>query len=147
MNSVLVVDDEAGIRTILTRWLTTAGYDVQSADSADTALAAMAAAPADVVMCDITMPGSNDGLWLAAELHKRYPASALILATGLDSVPPASSMQPGIVEYIVKPFNPDDVRRCVASAVRWHDAAVVRGPVAPVAADALDSWFAGTTKD
>jgi DNA-binding NtrC family response regulator len=145
MYSVLIVDDETGIRTILTRWLTVSGYEVRSAESADTALAQMAAAPADVVMCDITMPG-RDGLWLAGELHKRYPASALILATGLDSVPPAASMQPGIVEYIVKPFDPKEVRRSVAAAARWHDDAVKRGPAAPVATDSLDKWFAGTTE-
>ena len=144
MNSVLVVDDEPGIRIILTRWLTSSGYDVRSAESADAALAEMAAQPADVVMCDITMPG-KDGLWLTAELHKLYPMSALILATGLDSVPPASSMQPGIVEYIVKPFETIDVRRSVAGAVKWHDDAVTRGPVAPVPADTLDKWFAGPT--
>ena len=143
MHSVLVVDDETGIRTILTRWLTTAGYDVREAEDADAALVAMKASPADVVMCDITMPG-HDGLWLAAELHKLYPASAVILATGHDSVPPASSMQAGLVEYIVKPFEPKAVRRSAANAARWHDGAVTRGPQTPAAADALDKWFAGS---
>ena len=52
-------------------------------------------------------------------------------------------MKPGIVQYIVKPFEPDDVRRCVADAVLWHDAAVERGPVAPTG-ESLDEWFADT---
>lgn len=145
MSSVLVVDDEDGIRQILTRWLESAGYEVRSAESSDAALAEMVKSPADVVMCDIVMPG-RDGLWLAKELHKLYPMTALVLATGLDSVPPQSSMQPGIVQYIVKPFDPEDVRRCVASAVIWHDAAVERGPVPAAERQSLDDWFAGTTE-
>lgn len=140
MNSVLIVDDESGIRQILTRWLSSGDYEIRDADCSEAALVAMAAAPADVVLCDIVMPG-RDGLWLAAELHRLYPMSALILATGLDAVPPASSMQPGIVQYILKPFDPEDVRRSVAGAVLWHQAAVERGPVAP-AGESLDAWFA-----
>ena len=64
---MLVVDDESGIRDLLTRWLEDEKYSVRSAADAETALERMAEAPADVVLCDVEMPG-HGGLWLVAQL-------------------------------------------------------------------------------
>jgi DNA-binding NtrC family response regulator len=142
-NSVLVVDDESGIRQILSRWLTAGGYDVRTAESADGALTEMARSAADVVMCDVAMPG-HDGLWLAAKLHQRFPAAAILLATGLDSIPPVSSMQAGIVEYLVKPFESTNLLAAVASGVRWHQHALAHPATPPVNDVSLDDWLEST---
>ena len=125
MSSVLIVDDEAGIREILTRWLSGEGYDIREAPDAETALDEMAKSVADVVMCDVEMPGRG-GLWLAAELGQRFPATAIVLATALDSVPPMISLKPSIVEYLVKPFAQDLVVRAVARGIEWHGVALAR---------------------
>jgi DNA-binding NtrC family response regulator len=125
LNSVLIVDDESGIREILTRWLSAEGYDIREAPDAETALDEMAKAPADVVMCDVEMPG-HGGLWLASELGQRFPATAIVLATAVDSVPPIVSLRPSIVAYIVKPFTPDLVVRAVARGVEWHGVAITK---------------------
>ncbi len=132
MTSVLIVDDEAAVRELLSRWLAAAGYEIRVAFTAETALAAMAAAPADVVMCDVEMPGQG-GLWLAEQLRERYPLSAMVLATALDSVPPVTSLQSGIVEYLVKPFDKANVVSAVELGVKWHADAVERSrnPAAP----------------
>ena len=104
---------------LLTRWLSAAGYEVREAIDAETALDEMARGTVDVVMCDVTMPG-HGGLWLAAQLGQRFPATAIVLATGLKSVPAATSMQPGIVEYLVKPFERESVLKAVSRGVQWH---------------------------
>lgn len=125
MSAVLIVDDEAAVRAVLSRWLAAEGYEIGEADTAEAALAAMARICADVVLCDVEMPGQG-GLWLAAQLRERYPMSAMVLATAIDSVPPATSLQSGIVAYLVKPFVRAMVVSAVAHGVRWHADAVER---------------------
>lgn len=125
MDSILVVDDEAQIRELLTRWLTDAGHEVREADSAERALTVMAERAAAVVMCDIEMPGQG-GVWLADQLRERHPASAMILATALDTIPPTTSFKSGIVEYLVKPFKRDGVLNAVVAALAWHRAAAAK---------------------
>jgi DNA-binding NtrC family response regulator len=125
MNLILIADDEAPIREILSRWLTGEGYEVREAESAEAALELMASLCADVVMCDIQMPGQG-GVWLSEQLRECHPTTAMILATALDSVPPVTSLKAGIIEYLVKPFERDRVLRAVAAAVVWHGHAVER---------------------
>jgi hypothetical protein len=55
-------------------------------------------------------------------------------------VPPANSLKPSIVAYLVKPFARDVVVDAVSRAVEWHAAAVARGPD-PAAADVMATWF------
>jgi DNA-binding NtrC family response regulator len=136
---VLIVDDESAIREILARWLTAAGYETSEAADAEAALLEMARAPADVVMCDIEMPGRG-GVWLTGQLRERFPAAAMVLATAADSVPPATSFKPGVVDYLLKPFARERVLNAVASAVTWHAAAVAKGPTSPKVAHRLSTW-------
>lgn len=141
MESILIVDDEASVREILNRWLVAAGYEVREAETAEAALEVMARSPASVVMCDIEMPG-NGGLWMADQLRDRFPAAAMVLATGVDSIPPSTSFKTGIVEYLVKPFERDRVLKAVLAGLAWHAIAVERSlsPSEPRAS--LDTWFA-----
>jgi DNA-binding NtrC family response regulator len=140
VNSVLIVDDESGIREILKRWLAAEGYDIREAPDAEAALEEMARTAADVVMCDVEMPGQG-GLWLAGQLGQRFPATAIVLATALDSVPPVTSMQPSIVEYLVKPFARDRVAGAVARGVQWHGVALARAPGPSPDVDQMGKWF------
>ena len=110
------------------------------APDAEAALDEMTKAAADVVMCDVEMPG-HDGLWLAAQLHKRFPTSAIVLATAVDSVPAITSMQPGIVEYLVKPFAQKRVLNAVANGILWHCTAVGQASEATRGADPLSHWL------
>ena len=143
MSLILIVDDEPSVREVLGRWIVAAGHEIREAESAEAALAVMAETCADVVMCDIEMPGQG-GLWMAEELRARYPAAAMVLATGVDSVPPATSFKPGIVEYLVKPFTKDAVLKAVTAGLAWHAAAAERAlaPSAPRAS--LAAWLDAT---
>jgi two-component system nitrogen regulation response regulator GlnG len=143
MSSVLIVDDESPMREILVRWLASAGYETREAADADAALEALTASPADVVLCDVQMPG-HDGLWLVARMRERFPDVAVVLATADDTVPPAASLQPAIIEYLVKPLSRGPVLSAVRRGVEWRRAALARGP--QPASDALNDWLNGRTK-
>src|SRR5829696_5526566 len=80
--SVLVVDDENGVRDLMSRWLQAGGYSVASASGADEALGVIQTFAPAVALCDIRMPG-RDGLWLAQRIRQQYPETAVIIATGV----------------------------------------------------------------
>ncbi len=124
MTSVLVVDDHPAVRTLVGRWLGSAGFDSREATTAEEALAIMSDDPAPVALCDITMPG-HDGLWLAEQLRRHYPKTALIMATGQDSSECViTSLRTGVLDYLVKPFKSDRLLQAVERGVRWHQEAV-----------------------
>jgi putative two-component system response regulator len=120
---VLIVDDEASIRQILARWIKALGYETTEADCAEAGLEAMKANPAAVVFCDVQMPGQG-GLWLAGVLRTQFPRAAIILATGVTTVPATTSLRPGILAYLTKPFDEPSVREALQRAMVWHDAEV-----------------------
>lgn len=140
MNSVLIVDDESAIRVVLARWLGAAGYDIREAVDAESALDELDKAAADVVLCDVEMPGQG-GLWLAGQLRQRFPTTAIVLATAVDSIPPTTSLKSGIIEYLVKPFARDLMLGAVARVMAWHAATLASGPAALVNEDGLNKWL------
>jgi DNA-binding NtrC family response regulator len=104
MGYVLVVDDEAPICNLLTRWLQVWGYEARQAKSAAEALECMMAEPASIMLCDIRMPG-HDGIWLLDRVRDRWPQTAVIMATGVDDIQVvARSQRSGVVDYVTKPF-------------------------------------------
>jgi response regulator RpfG family c-di-GMP phosphodiesterase len=124
MCSVLVIDDEILIRDVITRWLQALGYEPREAASADEALRIMADSPADVALCDISMPG-HDGLWMAERLRALHPDTAIIMATGSQEVDAAlHSLNLGAVDYLAKPFTRDQLRDSVRLGMEWHRNAV-----------------------
>lgn len=120
--SVLVVDDETGVRDLLTRWLA-GGYDVQTASSASEALRRVNGDPPAVAVCDIRMPG-HDGLWLAQQIRQTAPETAVIMATGVqDAASAVTSVQRGAIDYLTKPFGRDRLHESVSRGVEWHRSA------------------------
>lgn len=117
MSLVMIVDDEADVRRILRRWIVAAGHEVAEAASAAEAIEVVAARTADVAVCDVQMPGDHDGLWLIAELRRRYPSMAIVLATGVSTVPPVISLQAGVPAYLLKPFDRRRLLEAIANAV------------------------------
>lgn len=103
---VLVVDDEIGIRMLLTRMLKGWGFGVWHVASADEALQIMAAEPADILLSDVSMP-EHDGLWLAEQVHARWPRTAIVMSTAhQDPHTVQTSRKVGAVAYVTKPFVP-----------------------------------------
>src|SRR5687767_13207460 len=115
--SVLVVDDETGIRDLMSRWLKAIGFSVKTAANAEDALQVLRSRPAAVALCDINMPG-RDGLWLADRIRHEHPDTAIIMATALTDVDPAvESLRSGAVDYLTKPFGRDRLREAVTKGV------------------------------
>jgi DNA-binding NtrC family response regulator len=140
MAKVLVVDDEPHIRDLLLRWLAKAGHQVTLAEHALAALDAMALDTAEVVLCDIEMPG-HDGRWLTCELRRRYPATAVVLATGVANISPQISMQAGVLAYVLKPFDRERLLGAVAQGSAWHTDAVAHGPRPEDSIDRVMDWL------
>lgn len=113
---VLIVDDELSIRMLLTRRLRAWGYGVRHVGSAVEALEVMMAEPADIVLCDVTMPG-QDGLWLAMQVQTQWPQTAIIMCTGHDDVDTVqTSRRLGAVGYLRKPFSQYVLREALDGA-------------------------------
>jgi DNA-binding NtrC family response regulator len=140
MALILIVDDEHSVRQVLARWIQGAGHEILEAESADAALQVMEKQPAAVVFCDIQMPG-HDGLWLTAELRKRYRKTAVVLETKVSTVAPGVSMQSGVLAYLVKPLRHDSVIEALKVALAWHTETVATGPRPEDTPERLQEWL------
>jgi len=106
---VLVVDDEAGVRESL-RVLLSGECEVETASNGDEALRSLAAAPADLVVLDLVMPGKS-GLDVLEELSAAGDAPAVLVLTATKTVDTAvRAMQLGAADYVTKPFEVDALR-------------------------------------
>jgi|SRR4051812_3344615 len=110
--TILVVDDDEGVRKVLARWITDMGYTVKSTGDADTALVLMGEGPIDLALCDVRMPG-HDGVWLVDQVRRLHADIPVVLATGLIEMDPMVTLRPGVVGYIVKPFNREDLEKVI----------------------------------
>lgn len=88
LNSVIVVDDEASIRTAVEQWLSLSGFSVQLFAHAEACLAQLPEHFAGVIISDVRMPGI-DGLQLLERLQTADPDLPVILLTGHGDVPMA----------------------------------------------------------
>jgi len=129
--TILVVDDDEGVRRVLTRWVADMGYAVQAADGAEKALEVMRDIEVDVALCDVRMPG-HDGIWLIDQMRRLHPDTAIVLATGLLEMDPMVTLRPGVVGYIVKPFDREAltevVKRGMAERRRLQTEHLARSP-------------------
>lgn len=112
--TVLCVDDEPNILSALQRVLRAEGVRVQLASGAEEALAMMAAAPAELVVSDMRMPGI-DGVQLLEQLQSRWPQTVRVLLTGHADVASAvGAVNRGAVyRYLQKPWNESELRAAV----------------------------------
>ncbi|TMQ11882.1 MAG: sigma-54-dependent Fis family transcriptional regulator [Deltaproteobacteria bacterium] len=117
MSSILVVDDERGIRALCGDVLGRAGHDIEAVDSAAGALAAVARQRFDLILCDINLP-DQDGVSLLPRLLTGEPPPAVVLITAYPSIETAvRGMKLGARDYIGKPFSPDELRLTVRRAL------------------------------
>ena len=142
MSLVLIVDDQPAIRELLTSWISREGYQTARAADAEAALDEMIRCPAEVVFCDVQMPGRG-GFWLADRLRERFPGTAIILATGDGNIPPAVSMQTGVVEYLLKPFSREAVLKAVRLGLEWHLMSMAVRAKTNDPTDSIETWLAG----
>ena len=116
--SVLVVEDEALIRLMLTCEFEDAGFEVHEAGSADGAVRLLEAGlEVAAVITDVRMPGSIDGLGLAAWLARHHPGLPVVIVSGYVTPSEVAGLNPAVAAILPKPYNPVDVVALVAGSV------------------------------
>jgi two-component system, NtrC family, response regulator HydG len=115
--NILIVDDELIVRDSLGKWFREEGYEVGTAESAREALALLAQQAWDVALVDIRMPGT-DGIETQSRFREIKPDLLVIIMTGYASVETAvAALKNGAYDYVVKPFDPDDIAHTVRNAL------------------------------
>lgn len=121
MKKILVVEDEELMRSILRRLLSGEGYDVYTADSAESAIKIFGEREFSVVITDIRMPGV-DGLELLDCLKQISEETVVIVMTAYSSVDSAvAALRKGAYDYITKPFVNEELLQCVRNAITQRD--------------------------
>jgi len=107
LNSVIVVDDEASIRSAVEQWLSLSGFVVQLFSCAEECLAQLPRDFPGVILSDVRMPGMG-GLELLSKVQALDADLPLILLTGHGDVPMAvEAMRDGAYDFLEKPFSPE----------------------------------------
>jgi DNA-binding NtrC family response regulator len=119
--TVLVVEDEELMRSILRQLLEAEGYDVLTADSAENALEIYPSNNVAATLTDIKMPGM-DGLDLLDNLKAIDENAIVIIMTAYSSVDTAiAALRKGAYDYVTKPFVNEDLLQTVKNAIRTKE--------------------------
>jgi len=103
--AILVVDDDAALRELITLRLEANGFKVEAVDSGEAALARLALARPDAELTDMQM-GGIDGMALFRAIHARDPALPVIVLTAHGTIPDAvAATQQGLFGYLTKPYD------------------------------------------
>jgi two-component system response regulator AtoC len=118
---ILIVDDEEIVRESLSGWLEKDGYTIGTAGDGPSALQAMEAQPWSILLVDLKMPGM-DGLEVLRRVKETHPEAAVVVMTAYATVDTAvNAMKLGAFDYIVKPFDPEEVSLMVEKIVAQQD--------------------------
>ena len=119
--SVLVVEDEELMRSILRRLLESAGYSVFTADSAETALGILGENEISVTLSDIKMAGL-DGIALLDRIKTIDENAMVIIMTAYSSVDTAvAALRKGAYDYVTKPFVNEDLLQTIKNAITHRE--------------------------
>ncbi|RPJ53774.1 MAG: response regulator [Acidobacteria bacterium] len=115
---ILVVDDEPLVRSLLSEYLCNEGYECDLAATGRDALTKLATGSFSLVVADIRMPELN-GLQLLEGIAQRFPDVATIIVTAIADIDTAIyAMKQGAYDYIIKPFNLEQVAESVKRALQ-----------------------------
>jgi two-component system nitrogen regulation response regulator NtrX len=116
--TVLIVDDEAGVRSALTGVLRDEGYTVEAVASGETCLDRLARAPVDVIVLDIWLPGM-DGLATLDRLRERRVDAEIIMISGHGNIESAvRAIKMGAFDFVEKPLSLEKTVLVVRNALR-----------------------------
>ncbi|MEJ2726772.1 MAG: sigma-54 dependent transcriptional regulator [Deltaproteobacteria bacterium] len=118
---ILVIDDEASMRECLKDWLMEDGYEVGLAASGEEGLLMSQKERWDVVLLDLKMPGM-DGIETLKRLKDLGQESEVVMMTAYATVDTAvQAMKEGAFDYLVKPFDPDEIEMQVKRIVEHKE--------------------------
>lgn len=113
---IMVVDDEKGVVTIMKKYFEMSGYQVITAYSGQEALKKMSCLP-DIVLLDINMP-DMDGLTVCQSIREYITCPILFLTARIETADKIKGFSAGADDYIVKPFELDELGARVAAHLR-----------------------------
>jgi nitrogen regulation protein NR(I) len=120
---ILVVDDEANLRRVLSAQLGRDGYEVHTAEDGEAALAFLKEHHIDLVITDLRMP-KVDGMDLLRAALRDDPSRPVVMLTAHGTVDNAvEALKTGAFDYMTKPFDQNEVRIIVKKALRTRDLA------------------------
>jgi len=115
---ILLVDDDPDLLKLISLRLTSAGYRVRTAESGETALAAIAVRRPAAVVTDLRMPGI-DGLQLFDAINRQHAGLPVVILTAHGTIPDAvAATQRGVFGFLTKPFDSQELLQKVASALK-----------------------------
>ena len=129
---ILIVEDDANLREAVSDTLLLNDYQVVAADCGESAITQLKAQPFDFIVSDVSMPGMS-GHDLLAYVRQNFPQIPMLLVTAYAAVDRAvDAMQKGAVDYLVKPFAPDQL----IELIEQHAPTTTKLSDDPVATDA-----------
>jgi DNA-binding NtrC family response regulator len=132
--TILVVDDEEGIRQALTRFLSRLGYQVRAAGNATEALTEVASSHPQAMLCDIRMPETS-GIELLPKVLAQDPDLAILMLTAIDEPRTAiECLKLGAFDYLIKPVDLEELELSLQHALRQRQLEVDRRE--------LEQWLA-----
>jgi DNA-binding response OmpR family regulator len=115
---VLVIDDEAAVNNNLLKILSKKGFSVDQAMTKEEALRKIESKAYRLALLDLKIPGVQ-GLELLHAIREKSPETLVIIITGYASIETAKeSARLGAVDYLAKPFTPDEIRKVAENAIR-----------------------------
>src|SRR5690348_4302286 len=107
--SILIADDEASIRHVLSLVLAEKGYEVRAVQDGEEAFKELQARPYDAVICDVRMP-KKDGMQLLKDALPLWPELTFIMMSAYGSTDaPLQAVALGAYDYVPKPFKPEEM--------------------------------------
>jgi len=102
LNTVLIIDDEAKIRSLLSRIISLEGFEVFEAGNLKSALKRLEISDIDIVLCDVKLPDGN-GVEFSKTMKDKFPAVEIILLTAFGNIPDGvMAIKNGAFDYITK---------------------------------------------
>ena len=102
MHSILIIDDETKIRTLLARILELEGFEIYQAEDLKSGLKKIKTLTPEVILCDVKLPDGN-GVEFAKEVKEKFPLIEIILLTAYGNIPDGvQAIKNGAFDYITK---------------------------------------------
>ncbi len=117
---ILVVDDDAQVRTLLRNLLETEGYTVSEAANGDQMRLVLEKEPINLVTLDLNLPGEN-GLALAGTVRAKSNVPIIMITAKADDVDRIVGLELGADDYVTKPFNLREVLARVRAVLRRYE--------------------------
>ncbi len=137
--NVLVIDDDAGVRTTLEQFLTRYGYGVSLTENGEQGLAQLNSADIDLVLLDLNLPGM-DGLEIARTVRRTSDVPIIMLTGRADEIDRVIGLEVGADDYVAKPFSSRELVARIRAVLKRSQPVPQEEESGPVRCDRFGPW-------